>query len=115
MSNMERYTVEHVAGERRGSLLIALLPWQPCSALVDAVKTRLPLPTTQQEHLDLRNLDATLHLQKPDGPMLYAADPLSHVLPDAKETVVVVFQVSDNVLIMQGRALRALAVVLSEA
>jgi hypothetical protein len=112
MSNMERYTVKYVAGERKGSLLIALSPTQPCSALVDAVKIRLPTFPTKQEHLDVRDLDATLHLEEPDGPMLYAADPLSDVLPGAKEIVVVVFQVSEVILVTQSKAL---AIVLSES
>jgi hypothetical protein len=110
MSKMERYTVKYVAGERRGSMLIALSPTEPCSALIDAVKTRLPIRTTQHEHPDVKDLDATLHLEDPGGPMLYAGDPLSDVLPGAKETVVVVFQMSarEIILLTRTRALRAL-------
>lgn len=95
-----RYTVKFVAGERRGSLLVLLPPSQPCSALVDAVRDRLVTAKTPVPHLDLSEVDASLHLEEPDGPELYAADTLSHVLPDARETVVVVFQVC----IFHGRA-----------
>jgi hypothetical protein len=116
MSNMERYTVKYVAGERRGSIIIALSPTEPCSALIEAVKTRLPIDTTQHEHLDVNDLDATLHLEDPDGPMLYAGDTLSDILPAAKETVVVVFKVREVTLIARARAIRArIAIVFSKA
>jgi hypothetical protein len=58
------------------------------------------------------DLDATVHLEEPDGPMLYAADSLSDVLPGAKDTVVVVFQVSEVILVTQSRPL---AIVLPES
>jgi hypothetical protein len=76
-------------------MLVPLSPTEPCSALIEAVKSRLPRPRTQQEHVDVKDADATLHLEDPDGPMLYAADTLSDVLPGAKEPVVVVFQVRE--------------------
>tara|TARA_R110002003_G_scaffold48_14_gene4032 strand:+ start:18697 stop:19020 length:324 start_codon:yes stop_codon:yes gene_type:complete len=89
MSEKARYTVKFVAGERRGSLLVLLDPTQPCSALIDVARNRLTdIPTS------LSDASATLHLEEPDGPMLYLADTLADVLPGAKETVVVVFQVS---------------------
>jgi hypothetical protein len=98
MSGMARYTVKFVAGERRGSLLVVLSPTQPCSALIDAVITRLSSPKGPEGLAYLSQSDATLHLEEPDGPMLYLADILSDVLPDAKETVVVVFQVNGTLL-----------------
>jgi hypothetical protein len=81
--------------------------------LIDALKTRLPIRTTQHEHPDVKDLDVALHLEEPDGPMLYAGDPLSDVLPGAKETVVVVFQVSarEIILLTHARALRALVAI----
>jgi hypothetical protein len=60
----------------------------------------------------VRDLDATLHLEELDGPMLFAVDRLSDVLPGAKEIVVVVFQVSEVILLTQSKAL---AIVLSES
>jgi hypothetical protein len=87
MSGMARYTVKFVAGERQGSLLILLSPSQPCSALCDAVRMR-------RKDLSLDGIEATLHLEDADGPELYPGDALSDVLPGAKETVVVVFEVS---------------------
>jgi hypothetical protein len=87
---MARYTVKFVAGERQGSLLVLLSPSQPCSALCDAVRKR-------RNDLNLDGVEATLHLEDADGPELYPADALSDVLPGAKETVVVVFQVSTRI------------------
>lgn len=87
MATKARYTVKFVAGERRGSLLVMLSPTQPCARLIDAVKKRIP---------DVNDIDATLHLEEPDGPELYPEDTLSDVLPGAKEIVVVVFQVSST-------------------
>jgi hypothetical protein len=87
MSGLARYTVKFVAAERQGSLLVLLSPSQPCSALCDAVRKR-------RNDLNLDGVEATLHLEDADGPELYPADSLSDILPGAKETVVVVFQVS---------------------
>ncbi|KAH7087509.1 hypothetical protein FB567DRAFT_346883 [Paraphoma chrysanthemicola] len=85
-----RYTVKVIAGERSDKLLVLLDSTQPCSALVDTIRLRLKDTT-----LNLSEADATLHLEEPDGPMLYLADTLADVLPGAKETVVVVFQVKN--------------------
>jgi hypothetical protein len=86
MSDKSRYTVKFVTGERRGSLLVLLSPSQPCSALTDAVKKRVP---------EVTETVASLHLEEADGPQLYGEDTLSNVLPGAEETAVVVFEVSD--------------------
>jgi hypothetical protein len=80
MSDRSRYTVKFVSGERRSSLLVLLSPSQPCSALIDAVKKRVP---------EITGTDATLYLDEADGPQLYAEDTLADVLPGAKEPVVV--------------------------
>lgn len=74
MSSMARFTVKFVAGERRGSLLIPLSPTEPCSSLVDAVKSRLSSFKGQPELSSVKDVDATLHLEDEDGPMLYLAD-----------------------------------------
>ena len=91
MSNKARYTVKFAAGERRGSLLVLLSPTQPCSVLIDVVKTRVP-----GLNADVNGCDATLHLEDVDGPELCPEDALFDVLPGAKETVVVVFKVSST-------------------
>ncbi|KAF2824079.1 hypothetical protein CC86DRAFT_421855 [Ophiobolus disseminans] len=88
MSGKARYTVKFVAGEQRGSLLVLLSPSQLCSALVDAVKKRVP-----DLNARVGNINATLHLEEPDGPELDLEDVLSDILPGAKETVVVIFQI----------------------
>jgi hypothetical protein len=75
-------------------MLVLPLPTEPCSDLIKALECRLPSSKTHQEHVDVKDVDATLHLEDPNGPMLYLEDKLSDVLPDAKETVVLVFEVS---------------------
>ncbi|KAH5558945.1 peptidylprolyl isomerase [Parastagonospora nodorum] len=92
MSNMARYTVKFVAGERKGSFLVPLSPTQPCSSLIDAVKNRLFSLKGQEELAGIKDADATLHLEDADGPMLYPGDALQDVLPGAKEIVVIVFE-----------------------
>jgi hypothetical protein len=93
MSNMARYTVEFVAGGRRGSLLIPLSPTEPCSSLIDSVKSRLSSIKNQPELSSIKDIDVTLQLGDEDDRMLYLADTLSDVLYGAKETVVVVFEI----------------------
>ncbi|EAT77244.1 peptidylprolyl isomerase [Parastagonospora nodorum] len=92
MSNMARYTVKFVAGERKGSFLVPLSPTQPCSSLIGAVKNRLFSLKGQEELAGIKDADATLHLEDADGPMLYPGDALQDVLPGAKEIVVIVFE-----------------------
>lgn len=89
-----RYTVKFVAGERRDSLLVLLATTLSCSALNDAARNRLVTAKTTIPHADLSEIDATLHLEEPDGPELYAAGTLFDVVPGATEIVVVVFEVS---------------------
>lgn len=91
---MARYTVKFAAGERSGSFLIPLSPAQPCSALIDAVKSRLSSLKAQEDLSSIKEADATLHLEDADEPMLYAGDALQDVLPGAKKTVMVVFEVT---------------------
>jgi hypothetical protein len=70
MTTMERYTVKFVAGERRGSLLIPLSPTEPCSSLIDSVKSRLSSIKNHPELSGIKDFDAILHLEDEDGPML---------------------------------------------
>ena len=92
--NMARYTVKVAAGGRTASLLIVLSPSQLCSALLDTVKNRLPTLTTKLALTNVDQLHITLHLDAEDGPMLDLEDLLSDVLPDPKETVYAVINVS---------------------
>jgi hypothetical protein len=101
---MARYTVKYAAGERRGSLLVLLPPTKPCPALIDAVKTRFSSDKTPPELNNLQHLDASLHLEESNGPMLYSEDRRSDVLSDATEIVVVVFQVSKVSRVVLGVA-----------
>ncbi|KAH5067630.1 peptidylprolyl isomerase [Parastagonospora nodorum] len=96
MSAMARYTVKFAAGERSGSFLIPLSPVQPCSAMIDAVKSRLSTLQAQEDFSSIKEADATLHLEDADGPVLYAGDALQDVLPGGKETVIVVFELTQT-------------------
>ncbi|KAF2023014.1 hypothetical protein EK21DRAFT_95249 [Setomelanomma holmii] len=91
---MVRYTVKFVAGDRHGSLLVSLPSSQPCSALIDAAKTRIPGLKGYADLNNLGNAEATLHLEGPDGLMLYPADNLAEVLPGENETVAVISDAS---------------------
>jgi hypothetical protein len=64
------------------------------SALIDAVKSRLSILKAQEDFSSIKEADATLHLEDADGPMLYAGDALQDVLPGARETVMVVFELT---------------------
>jgi hypothetical protein len=64
------------------------------SALIDAVKSRLSIQKAQEDFSSIKEADATLHLEDADGPMLYAGDALQDVLPGARETVMVVFELT---------------------
>jgi hypothetical protein len=94
--NMARYTVNVAAGGRRASLLVVLSSSQLCSALHDSVTSRLPALATKLGLTDAKQPQITLHLERDDGPMLDLEDLLSDVLPDPKETVYAVIDVSDR-------------------
>jgi hypothetical protein len=91
---MARYTVNVAAGDRRASLFVVLSPSQLCSALRDTVKSRLPALSTKLGLTDAKNSQLTLHLNAADGPMLDLEDLLSDCLPDPKEVVYAVIDVS---------------------
>jgi hypothetical protein len=91
---MARYTVNVAAGDRRASLLVVLSPSQLCSALLNTVKSRLPPLSSKFGITDAKNARVTLHLNTEDGPMLDLEDLLSDCLPDPKEVVYAVIDVS---------------------
>ena len=91
---MARYTIKVASGGQTASLLVVLSPDQLCSALVDAIRKRLPTIASKLNLATTNNLHINLHLDKEDGPMLDAEDLLSNVLPGADETVFAVIEVS---------------------
>jgi hypothetical protein len=93
-ASMARYTVNVAAGDRRASLLVVLSPSQLCSALLNTVKSRLPPLSSKLGITDAKNARVTLHLNAEDRPMLNLEDLLSDCLPDPKEVVYAVIDVS---------------------
>lgn len=86
--------VNVAAGSRRASLLVVLSPFQPCSTLAESVRSRLPTLTNKLGPIDASDLQITLHLNTEDGPMFDLENLLSDVLPDPKDTVYAVIEVS---------------------
>jgi hypothetical protein len=91
---MARYIVKVASGGRTASLLVVLSPDQLCSALLDAIQTRLPAIASKLGLAATNNPHITLHLETEDGPLIDTEDILSTVLPNAKEMVYAVIEVS---------------------
>lgn len=91
---MTRYVVKVAAGERTVSLLVVLSSSQLCSALLDAVKARLPTVASKLGLTDTDNLQITLHLNEIDGPILDFEDLLCDVIHYSDEVCFAVIQVS---------------------
>ncbi|KAF2789615.1 hypothetical protein K505DRAFT_341133 [Melanomma pulvis-pyrius CBS 109.77] len=78
---MARYVVNVVAAGRTTSILVILSSSAIVLSLVDKIKARLPslnLGITSDTNLEL-----TLHINAPDGPILDEEDLLSDILPDS--------------------------------
>ena len=91
---MARYIVKVASGGQTANLLVVLSPNQLCSALLSAIRTRLPTVASKLGLAATNNHHITLHLDTEDGPLIDTEDILSTVLPGAKETVYAVIEVS---------------------